>query len=505
MKTIDELKDSVELNEMLVAIQKTNEWKEIEKLGGDPFDVVATYAPHVFEIHPDNAELRISFIVRKLKGQIEILNALDNRGIILGTVDDDVQPKKNRPETYALLLKTGELRKVASFDHNLVTKPGIYTLGIRYDAERDNYIAHKCLEYKPLQKNPCEFFDGVAITTDSEAWDDGTIDATRYQVVAIRGEISSLYPMPVFGEAPVYDDEGNLLGVENKIVGYNPIYQPNGRSPIPNMCPVLKVNLSPASGTNYISVNFGKTVYGIPFFGVDNFESVLKYAVEANDDPIAQVRDIEYMFENPDGTRKEVIIVGYVTRMKQGRNKDGDDVNSITVRGIALLDPSARVLNKMGEADVNGASDAVAEASAVSTPKAKRAKTSASKPPLESVLTVEAEIIDIETPIKDATPSTVDEVVEEPVATPVVEESVEEIVEETPADSSNNAIPQYNENAPAFMEYVITTGSKICKLLHHDAEQVTVEFVKASVPGVDKQDVPAPIWKQLVSAIKNSL
>ena len=90
---------------------------------------------------------------------------------------------------------------------------------------------------------------------------------------------------------------------------------------------------------------------------------------------------------------------------------------------------------------------------------------------------------------------------EEPVATPVVEETVEE----TPADSSNNAIPQYNENAPAFMEYVITTGSKICKLLHHDAEQVTVEFVKASVPGVDKQDVPAPIWKQLVSAIKNSL
>lgn len=489
MKTIDELKDSVELNEMLVSIQKTNEWKEIEKLGGDPFDVVATYAPHVFEIHPDNPELRVSFIVRKMKAQIEILNSLDNRGIILGTVDDDLPVKKNRPETYALLLPDGELRKVASFDHNIVTKPGIYTLGLHYDAERDTYLARKCLDYKPLQKNPCDFFNEIAITTDSEAWDDGTIDATRYQTVAIRGTVSSLYPMPVYSDVPVYDNEGNALGTETKLVGYNTIYQPNGRSPIPDMCPILKVNLSPANSSNYISVNFGKTVYGMPYFGVDNFDAVIKYAIESNDDPLAQIKEIEYLFENPDNSKKEVIIVGYVTRIKQGRNKEGDDINSITIRGIALLDPTAKMFQKL-ESSTEDSSETPS-----APPKAKRAKTAASKPPVESILTVEAEIIDIEK-TTDATPSTVEAPVEE-----------KQEVEETPVetDSAKPAIPQYIENAPAFMEYVISNGSQICKLLHKEADQITVEFVKASVPGVDKQDVPAPIWKQLVSAIKNSL
>lgn len=496
--------------ELYNSLIETPEWDALKQVGLDPNDITAKYINDAFRMHKRNAKQRQDFIISRFKNEIKIAAAVDNRGIVLGTVDEYTEDTtKRRPETFVVLTNDGSLKKGIAFKHDMITKPGIYTFDLNYDAERDSSIAKGVLDFKELNKDPLAFFgnESISITPSSSDWDDGTIVTSKYPPVLIRATVSSIRPIPKFA----IDESGKSF-----IVGDCPIYMANGREPVPNMQPVIRLNLNPEKTTNYITVNFRQCMYSNPYFGISGINDAFAYAIEAEDEPERQIALIEHMFVG-----KEMVILGYVSKINQNVDKEGNESTQIAIRGIACLstDPECTGFDEYVSAKKNVKKlvkqemptdeeleevkpEPVAEkkaASLVNNPNAHAELDTTQKPeslvnnsinaPKEGVLSVDAVIIE-DAPVELNSDS---------------EDIAEDVDEDEDDEDASSNYPDYSVDPEGFVNQVVKDILIIIGMVHVDKSKVTVSYIKKTLQLENVTNVPNNIWKIIVNNVISSM
>jgi len=473
-----------ERKELLESLMETPEWKAVSDVGLDPVDVLAKYIDTAFKMHKDNAKPRLDFVISRFKNEIKIAAAVDNRGIILGTVDENFEDgsSKRRPETFVVLTNDGTLKKVVTFKHDMITQSGIYTLDLDFDAEKESYIARSVLDRKNLVKDPIEFFGNkrIAIRPSSSEWDDGSINTSKYQAVLVHGIVTSIRPIPKFAT----NEDG-----KSTIIGNYPIYLPNCREPVPDMQPILRIGFGAEGTTNYITTTFRQCTFGNPYFGVSGMSDAFAYAVEAESDPEKQIELIEHMFIG-----KEMAIVGYVTKINQYTDKEGNETNQIAIRGIACLDLDPEC---SGFAEIVEARHNVPKPTEIKNPVAKTVPNSSIAPVTAvnnqpDVDTTPASFVN--TPTNVGNIMSVDAV--------IIEDAVEQDVEEDEDDSSK--YPDFATDPEGFSNKVVENILTIIKMVHIEQSKVTVSYVKKTLM-LEKANVPDAIWKTIVNIVKSSM
>ena len=453
--------------ELLATLMETVEWKAISDIGLDPVDVTSKYIDAAFKMHKDNEKSRVNFIISRFNNEIKIAAAVDNRGIVLGTVDENYEDgaSKRRPETFAVLTNDGSIKKVVTFKHDMVTKPGLYTFDLAYDAEKESYTARSVLEFRELTKNPIEFFGNpaVAISPSSSAWDDGTIVTSKYPVVIVRGIISYVRPVPRFAK----NEDG-----KSSIVGDFPIYQANLREPVPDMQPTFRLSFNSEGTSNFVTVTFRQCMYSNPYFGVSGIADAFAYAIASETDPEKQIELIEHMFVG-----KEMAVVGYVSRINQSIDREGNEATQIAIRGIACLDldPECSGFDESVAARKN-----VPKPTKIENPVAKPAAKATEVVGTPNVSTPEAGMLNVDAVIIEDAPASEDE------------------------ESGESDYPDYTTDPDGFVDMVIRNITTIIKMVHVEQSKVTISYIKKTLM-LEKANVPDTVWKTIVSIVKSSM
>lgn len=493
--------------ELFESLMETPEWGSLKQVGLDPTDITAKYINDAFRMHKRNAKQRFDYILSRFKNEIKIAAAVENRGIVLGTVDeytDDLA--KRRPETFVVLTNDGTLKKGITFKHDMVTKPGVYTFEFNYDAERDSSTAKSVLDFKELNKDPIAFFgnESISITPSSPAWDDGTIITSKYPPVLIRAKIASIRPVPKFAVS----EDG-----KSSIVGDYPIYMANEREPIPNMQPVFRMNLNSEHTTNYITVNFRQCMYSNPYFGISGIHDAFAYAIESEDEPERQIALIEHMFVG-----KEMVILGYVSKINQNVDKEGNESTQITIRGIACLsnDPECTGFDEYISAR-NNAKKSVKHEMPVAELKESKPELIAEVKNVSSLVNIpntHAELDTTQKPVSlvdNPTSNTkegilsVDAVIIEDVPKDFnsKSEDIDENIDEDDDTSSN--YPDYSVDPDGFVNKVVKDILIIIGMVHVDKSKVTVNYIKKTLQLDNVTNVPNNIWKIIVNNVISSM
>ena len=249
-------------------LKDSNEWKTVEKFGGDPIALITEDVERLMKYRTDKTA--VSFARAKFAKFVNQQNMDSVIGVVVGGVD---RYGSKAPITYPVIKKDGSMTKVCTWDTELIPIPSIIEIKGKYNGEYQNYLIDEemglidCKDAPDVLKLLAKV--GMPVTADFSK-------VGKYDTVAIRGFIKSVFPSPIW-------ENGQKVSSHNAL-------EFNEAEP-PRKTPCMDIRLESGSGNNVVTFQLTRQRRGMPVIAIDDFIEICKDAVElCEDDPVEQCK-----------------------------------------------------------------------------------------------------------------------------------------------------------------------------------------------------------------------
>ena len=293
-------------------LKDSNEWKTVEKFGGDPIALITEDVERLMKYRTDKTA--VSFARAKFAKFVNQQNMDSVIGVVVGGVD---RYGSKAPITYPVIKKDGSMTKVCTWDTELIPIPSIIEIKGKYNGEYQNYLIDEemglidCKDAPDVLKLLAKV--GMPVTADFSK-------VGKYDTVAIRGFIKSVFPSPIW-------ENGQKVSSHNAL-------EFNEAEP-PRKTPCMDIRLESGSGNNVVTFQLTRQRRGMPVIAIDDFIEICKDAVElCEDDPVEQCKFVR------DGIfGREVVAIGDVASITEKVSESNmEPVLYVNVRIAAIYE-----------------------------------------------------------------------------------------------------------------------------------------------------------------------